>query len=70
MYQFKCFLIDGSIVFVCLQSSFAVIHKVDNVDDFVQSSFNENTLEVADETNTKLSTLPSQLVIMVELDIE
>ena len=28
------------------QSRFPVIHKVDSVDNFVQSSSNENTLEV------------------------
>ena len=29
-----------------VHSSFPVIHKVDNVDNFVQSSSNEHTLEV------------------------
>ena len=32
--------------FAVQQSSFPVIHKVDNVDNCVQSSSHENTLEV------------------------
>ena len=40
-------------------SCFTIIHKVHNVDNFVQSYSNENALEVVNWTNTKMSTLPT-----------